>query len=95
VIIHPNRVGVRIKSDQLWSQLKHCFTLESQAGGVPDGGTQEMSEERLNATTNLEGGSSREQISPKRLDFDFVLQFSDQFLVSFDSFASNNARFSF
>jgi hypothetical protein len=69
--------------------------LESQAGGVPDGGTRETSEKRLNATTNLKGGkSSREEVGSKRLIFGFVLQFSDRFLVSLDSFMLKNARFS-
>jgi hypothetical protein len=96
MVIHPNKVRVRTKSDWRWSHLKHCLTLESQVVGVPDGETQEMLEERLNATTNLEGGKgSREQVSPKHSVFDFVLQFSDRFLVSLDSFASNNARFPF
>ena len=49
----------------------------------------------LNATTNLKGGeSSREEVSSKHLIFCFVLQFSDRFLVSLDSFTLNNARFS-
>ncbi len=75
--------------------MKRRFTLESQAGGVPDGGSQEASEKRLNATTNLKGGkSSREEVSSKRLIFGFVLQFSDRFLVSLDPFMLNNARFS-
>jgi hypothetical protein len=52
-------------------------------------------EKRLNATTNLKGGeSSREEVSSKRLIFGFVLQFSDWFLVSLDSFTLNDARFS-
>ncbi len=75
--------------------MKRQFTLESQAGGVPDGGTQETSEKRLNATTNLKGGkNSREEVSSKRLIFGFVLQSSDGFLVSLDSFMLNNARVS-
>jgi hypothetical protein len=54
-----------------------------------------MSEKRLNATTNLKGGkSSREEVSLKRLIFGFVLQFSDRFLVSLDSFTLNEVRFS-
>ncbi len=69
--------------------------MESQAGEVPDGGIQETSEKRLNTTTNLKGSeSSREEVSSKRLIFGFVLQFSDRFLVSLDSFMLNNARFS-
>ncbi len=52
-------------------------------------------EKRLNATTNLKGGeSSREEVSSKHLIFGFVLQFSDRFLVSLDSFMLNNTRFS-
>jgi hypothetical protein len=52
-------------------------------------------EKRLNATTNLKGGeSSREEVSSKRLIIGFVLQFSDRFLVSLDSFTLNDARFS-
>jgi hypothetical protein len=55
-----------------------------------------MSNKRLNATTNLEGGKgSQKKVSSERVVFDFVLQFSNQFLVSLDSFASSNARFSF
>jgi hypothetical protein len=51
-------------------------------------------EKRLIATTNLKGGeSSQEEESSKRLIFGFVLQFSDRFLVSLDSFTLNNARF--
>jgi hypothetical protein len=93
VVIYPNRVGVRIKSDRRWSQLKRCFTLESQVGRVPDGGTQETSEKNLNATSNLEGGkNSRGQVSSKRLAFGFVLQLSNRFLVFLDSFTSNNGR---
>jgi hypothetical protein len=62
---------------------------------VPDGGTQEMLEKRLNTTTNLKGGkSSREEVSLKRLIFGFVLYFSNMFLVSLDSLTSNNERFS-
>jgi hypothetical protein len=69
--------------------------LESQAGGVPDEGTQETLEKRLNATTNLKGSeSSREEVSSKHLIFVFILQFSDSFLVSLDSFMLNDARFS-
>jgi hypothetical protein len=95
VVIHPDKVRVRIKSDRQWSRLKRQFTLESQAGGVPDGGTRETLEKRLNVTTNLKGGkSSREEVSSKRLIFGFVLQFSDRFLVFLDSFMLNNARFS-
>jgi hypothetical protein len=46
-------------------------------------------------TTNLKGGkSSQEEVSSKRLIFGFVLQFSDRFFVSLDSFMLNNARFS-
>jgi hypothetical protein len=94
VVIHPDRVRVRVKSDRRWSQLKQCFTLKSQVGRVPDGGTQEMLEKNLNATTNLEGGkNSREQVSSKRLAFGFVLQLSDRFLVFLDSFTLNNTRF--
>ncbi len=95
MVIHPDKVRVRIKSDQRWSRLKHQFTLENQAGGVPDGGTQETSEKRLNATANLKGGkSSQEEVRSQRLIFGFVLQFSDRFLVSLDSFMLNDARFS-
>jgi hypothetical protein len=69
--------------------------LESQAGGVPDEGTQETLEKRLNATNNLKGGeSSWEEVSLKHLIFGFVLQFSDRFLVSLDSFTLNNLWFS-
>ncbi len=94
VVIQPNRVGVRVKSDRRWSRLKDCFTLKSQVGRVPDGGTRETSEKNLNATTNLEGGkNSREKVSSKRLAFGFVLQLSNRFLVFLDSFTSNNARF--
>ena len=94
VVIQPNRVGVRVKSDRRWSRLKHRFTLKSQVGRVPDGGTQETLEKNLNTTTNLEGGkNSREQVSSKRLAFGFVLQLSNRFLVFLDSFTSNNARF--
>jgi hypothetical protein len=76
--------------------MKHCFTLESQAGGVPDGGIQELLEKRLNATTNPEGGKgSRKKVSSERVAFDFVLQLSNRFLVSLESFALNNARFFF
>jgi hypothetical protein len=75
--------------------LKRRFTLESQAGGVPDGGTQEKLEKRINVTTNLKSGkSSREEVSSMCLIFGFVLQFSDRFLVSLDSFTLNDARFS-
>ncbi len=75
--------------------MRH-LTLESQAGGVPDGGTQETSNKRLNATTNLKGSkTSQEEVSSKRLIFGFVLQLSNWFLVSLDSFASSDARFSF
>jgi hypothetical protein len=95
-VIHPDKVRVRIKSDRWWSQLKHCFTLESQAGGVPDRGTQETSKKRLNTTTNPEGGKGgRKKVSLEPVVFDFVLQLSNWFLVSVDSFASNNTRFSF
>jgi hypothetical protein len=94
VVIHPNRVGVRVKSDRRWSRLKHRFTLKSQVGRVPDGGTRETSEKNLNVTTNLEGGkNSWEQVSSKRLAFGFVLQLSNRFLVFLDSFTLNNARF--
>jgi hypothetical protein len=76
--------------------LKPQFTLESQAGGVPDGGTQETSEKRLNATTNPEGGKgSWKKVSLERVVFDFVLQLSNWFLVSLDSFVLNNMGFSF
>jgi hypothetical protein len=52
-----------------------------------------MSEKNLNVTTILEGGkNSREQVSLKRLAFDFVLQLSNRFLVFLDSFTSNNGR---
>jgi hypothetical protein len=52
-----------------------------------------MLEKRLNATTNLKGGeSSWEEV--KCLIYGFVLQFSDRFLVSLDSFTLNDARFS-
>ncbi len=69
--------------------------MESQTGGVPDGGTQETLEKRLNASTNLKGGkSSQEEVSLKHLIFGFVLQFSDRFLVSLDSFTLNDTRFS-
>jgi hypothetical protein len=56
-----------------------------------------MSDERLNATTNLEGGKcGQKKVSPKHsLVFDFVLQFSDRLLVPLDSLASKNARFFF
>jgi hypothetical protein len=55
-----------------------------------------MSNKRLNATTNLEGGKgSRKKVSSERVVFDFVLQLSNWFLVSFGSSAWNNARFSF
>jgi hypothetical protein len=94
MVIHPNRVGVRVKSDRRWSRLKRRFTLKSQVGRVPDGGTQETSEKNLNAKTNLEGGKySCEQVSSKRLAFGFVLQLSNRFLVFLDSFTSNNATF--
>ncbi len=94
MVIHPNRVGVRVKSDRRWSRLKHCFTLKSQVGRVPDGGIQETSEKNLNATTNLEGGkNSREQVSSKRLAFGFLLQLSNRFLACLDSFTPNNVRF--
>ena len=94
MVIHPNKVRVRIESDWRWSQLKRCFTLKSQVGRVPDGGTQETLEKNLNATTNLEGGkNSREQVSSKCLAFGFVLQLSNRFLVFLDSFTLNNARF--
>jgi hypothetical protein len=96
MVIHPNKVRVRIKSDWWWSRLKCRLTLESQAGGVPDGGTQEMLEKRLNAITNPEGGKgSRKKVSLERVVFDFVLQLSNWFLVSLDSFASSDTRFSF
>jgi hypothetical protein len=96
VVIHPNKVRVRIKSDRRWSRLKRCLTLKTQAGGVPDGGTREMSEKRLNTTTNPEGGKgSQKKESLERVVFDFVLQLSNWFLVSLDSFASSDARFSF
>jgi hypothetical protein len=42
----------------------------------------------------LGGKSSREEVSSKHLIFGFVLQCSDRFLVSLDSFMLNNARFS-
>jgi hypothetical protein len=59
-------------------------------------GTRETSEKRLNATTNLEGGKgSRKKVSLEHVVFDFVLQLSNWFLVSLDSFASSDARFSF
>jgi hypothetical protein len=91
VVIHPDKVRVSVKSDWRWSHLKRRLTLESQAGGVPDGGTREMSEKRLNMTTNLEGGKgSRKKVSSERVVFDFILQLSNRFLVPFDSFASNN-----
>jgi hypothetical protein len=52
-------------------------------------------EKRLNATTNLKGSkSSQEEVSSKHLTFGFVLQFSDRFLVSLDSFTLNGVRFS-
>jgi hypothetical protein len=93
MVIHPNRVGVRIESDWRWSRLKRHFTLKSQVGGIPDGGIRETLEKNLNATTNLEGGKNgREQVSSKRLAFGFVLQLSNSFLVFLDSFTSNNAR---
>jgi hypothetical protein len=67
--------------------------LKSQVSRVPDGGTGETLEENLNTTTNLEGSkNSQEQVSSKRLAFDFVLQLSNRFLVFLDSFTSNNAR---
>ncbi len=94
MFIHPNRVGVRVKSDQWWSRLKHRFTLKSQVCRVPDGGTQETLEKNLNATTNLIGSkNSQEQVSSKHLAFGFVLQLSNRFLVFLDSFMSNNVRF--
>ena len=96
MVIYPNKVRVRIKSDQRWSRLKRRLTLESQAGGVPDGGTRETSEKRLNVTTNPEGSKgSRKKVSSEHVVFDFVLQLSNWFLVSLDSFALSNARFSF
>ena len=96
MVIHPDKVRVRIKSDWWWSRLKHCLTLESQAGGVPDGGTRETSEKRLNTMTNPEGGKgSWKKVSSERVVFDFFLQLSNWFLVSLDSFASSNARFFF
>jgi hypothetical protein len=97
VVIHPNKVRVRIKSDRRWSHLKRRLALESQTGGVPNGGAQETSDERLNATINLEGGKcSRKKVSPKHsLVFDFVLQFSDRILVPLGSLASKNVRFFF
>ncbi len=96
MVIHPDKVRVRIKSDRRWSRLKHRFTLESQAGGALDRGTRETSKKRLNATTNPEGGKGGwKKVSSERVVFDFVLQLSNLFLVSLDSFASNNARFSF
>jgi hypothetical protein len=96
VVIRPNKVRVRIKSDRRWSRSKRRLTLESQAGGVPDGGTREPLEKRLNATTNPEGGKdSWKKVSSERVVFDFVLQLSNWFLVSLDSFASSVARFSF
>jgi hypothetical protein len=93
----PDKVRVRIKSDQWWSRLKRHLTLESQVVGVPDGGTQGTSDERLNATTNLEGGKCGwKKVSPKRsLVFDFVLQFSDRLLVPLDSVSLIDARFFF
>jgi hypothetical protein len=96
MVIHPNKVRVRMKSDRWWSRLKRHLTLESQVVGVPDGGTQETYNERLNGTTNVEGDeSSREEVSSKRLIFGFILQLSNWFLVSLDSSTSSNARFSF
>ena len=94
MITHPDRVGVRVKSDRQWSRLKRRFTLKSQVGRIPDEGTQETSEKNLNATTNLEGGkNSREQVSSKHLAFGFVLQLSNRFLIFLDSFTLNNVRF--
>jgi hypothetical protein len=94
MVIHPNRVGVRVKSDRGWSRLKRHFTLKCQVGKVPDGGTQEMLEKNLNVTTNLEDGkNSQEQVSLNRLAFGFVLQLFNRFLVFLYSFTSNNARF--
>jgi hypothetical protein len=97
MVIHPDKVRVRIKSDRQWSRLKHRLSLESRTGGVPKGETRETFDERLNATTNLEGGKCGwKKASPKRsLVFDFVLQFSDWLLVPLDSLASKNARFFF
>jgi hypothetical protein len=52
-------------------------------------------EKRLNTTTNPEGGKgSRKKVSSERVVFDFVLQLSNWFLVSLDSSAWNDARFS-
>ncbi len=96
MVIHPDKVRVRIKSDRRWSCLKHRLILESQAGGVPDGGTQETLEKRLNATTNPKGSKgSQKKVSSERVVFDFVLPLSNWFLVSLDSFVLNDARFSF
>jgi hypothetical protein len=96
MVIHPDKVRVRIKSDQRWSCLKRRLTLESQEGGVSDGGTRETLEKRLNVTTNPEGGKgSRKKVSLQHVVFDFVLQLSNWFLVSLDSSAWNDARFSF
>ncbi len=96
MVIHPNKVRVRIKSDRRWSHLKRHLTLESKVVGVPDGGTRETSNRRLNVTTNLEGGKgSRKKVSLVCMVFGFVLQLSNWFLVSLDSFVSSNARFSF
>jgi hypothetical protein len=62
----------------------------------PRWGAQKRSNKRLNAATNLEGGKgSQKKVSLERVVFDFVLQLSNRFLVSFDSSAWNNARFSF
>jgi hypothetical protein len=93
---HPNKVRVRIKSDRWWSRLKRRLTLESQEGGAPDGGTRKALEKRLKVTTNPEGGKgSWKKVSLERVVFDFVLQLSNWFLVSLDSSAWNNAKFSF
>jgi hypothetical protein len=55
-----------------------------------------MLKKKLNATTNPEGGKGgQKKLSSERVVFDFILQLSNWLLVSLDSFASNNARFSF
>ena len=88
--INPNRIGVRVKSDQGGRGLRHRLTLEGPMGVVPGGRTGEASEKAFDATEER-----RKKVSSYGCSTGLVsgLIISHRNFVSLDSCAVNGVRF--
>ncbi len=94
--IDPDRIGVRVESDQWGRGLKHRLTLEGQMGVVSGGRTGEASKKDFDATTNLVGGEEcRKKVSSYGCSTGLVfgLIISHRNFVSLDPCAANGVRF--